>query len=129
MEEQKSSGGSFWQSMPGILTGLATTLAAVGGLVAALHSAGVIGNKTESEQAQVESADTQPADPDYAASMADTEQPTESLPADAATDVAENAAPDSLNSGEPVADDASYAEQPSDNSAEAPVEDTAMTSP
>lgn len=39
---------SFWQTVPGLLTGLAALLTAIGALIAALDDSPVLGKKTES---------------------------------------------------------------------------------
>lgn len=46
MSANKKETQSFWTTVPGILTGCATLLGAVGGLIAALHAAGLIGSET-----------------------------------------------------------------------------------
>lgn len=42
-DEAKKSTGSWWQTVPGILTAAGTVIAAVAALVVALHQAGIIG--------------------------------------------------------------------------------------
>ena len=47
MKKNKESKPSFWSTLPGILTALGATIAAFAGLITALYSAGVIGNKNK----------------------------------------------------------------------------------
>lgn len=42
----ESEKASFWSTLPGILTGIATLITAVAGLLAILYNTGAIGNKT-----------------------------------------------------------------------------------
>ncbi len=42
-----NQGGSFWTTLPGVLAGCATLVAAIGGLIGALYAAGVIGSRPE----------------------------------------------------------------------------------
>ncbi len=51
--DKPRSGGSFWTTGPGILTGVAAIITAIGGLVAALHSAGLLGAGTTPQPAGV----------------------------------------------------------------------------
>jgi RNA polymerase sigma-70 factor (ECF subfamily) len=46
-DDQDSKEKSFWTTLPGILTGLAAVITAVGGLLAVLATGGVIGGKSE----------------------------------------------------------------------------------
>ncbi|WP_428423890.1 hypothetical protein [Methylibium sp.] len=46
MAEPETSGKSWWSTMPGLLTALAGTITAVGGLVAILSQSGLIGAKS-----------------------------------------------------------------------------------
>lgn len=51
MNEDKPQGSSWWQSMPGILTGVATATTALAGLVVALHTAGLLGSSGPPQEA------------------------------------------------------------------------------
>ncbi len=53
--DKPRSGGSFWTTGPGILTGVAALITAIGGLIAALHSAGLLGSGTTPPPAGVAS--------------------------------------------------------------------------
>ncbi len=46
MSEEKQS-GSWWKTLPGIITGTATLLTAIGGLIMTLHQTGIIGNGSQ----------------------------------------------------------------------------------
>ncbi|HSH71475.1 MAG TPA: hypothetical protein VK974_00320 [Methylophilaceae bacterium] len=50
-DPQKS--GSWWQTLPGILTGLAAFITAISGLIALLYQNGLLGNKAEQIPSQV----------------------------------------------------------------------------
>jgi len=45
---EKDRDKSFWSTIPGILTGVAAIITAIGGLVAALYTAGIIGGRSTS---------------------------------------------------------------------------------
>jgi hypothetical protein len=45
MDGSEKSAGSWWQTVPGILTALAGIITAVGGLLVVLHQVGLLGNK------------------------------------------------------------------------------------
>lgn len=61
MTEQK---GSFWSTVPGILTALGGLLAAVAGLITALYTAGIIGTSSEKTvpPSSIPATQIQPAD-------------------------------------------------------------------
>ena len=54
--------GSFWTTLPGLLTAMAAVLTALAGLVAALHGAGLLGGRaTPAQAASLQAAHTGPA--------------------------------------------------------------------
>jgi len=57
---EQQSGGSWWQTLPGILTGIAALVTAVGGLIVAAHQGGLIG-KPAAGSAPAVSPDGRPA--------------------------------------------------------------------
>lgn len=59
MTEEKS-GGSWWKTLPGIMTGIATMLTAIGGLIMTLHQTGIIGSGNQ-QKTQTESVITDPS--------------------------------------------------------------------
>jgi hypothetical protein len=68
--------GSFWTTLPGILTGIGTLLGAVAGVIGVLWQAGLIGEHADSRPtAVVETDDDGVADPDAG------DRPTNFLPA------------------------------------------------
>lgn len=67
MSEDKQA-GSWWKTLPGIMTGMATMLTAIGGLILTLHQTGIIGN-ANSPQSQNTTGISEPA------ARSDTESP------------------------------------------------------
>lgn len=64
-DEMKSKGEkpiSFWATLPGILTGLAAIVTAIGGLFVALHTAGPEGNGGDAPTAAAEGSITTSGD-------------------------------------------------------------------
>ncbi|MFC0668528.1 hypothetical protein ACFSKY_13535 [Azotobacter chroococcum] len=44
MSEQKT-GTSWWQTLPGVLTGIAAVITAVGGMIAVIYQSGFLGKE------------------------------------------------------------------------------------
>jgi serine/threonine-protein kinase len=57
---EEKSGGSWWKTLPGIMTGIATMLTAIGGLIMTLHQTGIIGSGNQ-QKTQTESVITEPS--------------------------------------------------------------------
>ena len=80
MDEEKKSDGSWWRTVPGILTAAAGTITAVTGLIVALQQSGLFGSGNKSpQQPKVESR----ADASTHAAAASQGQPAQAKPASA----------------------------------------------
>lgn len=61
MAEDSKEAGSWWKTLPGILTGIGSTLAAAAALVAALSQAGLVGSKKPPEVTVTATASVSPS--------------------------------------------------------------------
>jgi len=59
---EEKSDGSWWKTLPGVMTAIATMLTAVGGLIMTLHQTGIIGSANQQQTQEKSVATEAPAE-------------------------------------------------------------------